>query len=111
MERACRIAVEAIANIKTVASLGQETSVLKRYGDELFRAEAECYSKVKYRGLAYGMVRVVPILGFALAFYYGTMKVANDGLEYKFVIMCVANLGADGRLYCSNIAISGSPNR
>lgn len=86
MERGCRMAVEAIANIRTVASLGQEAHVLNRYTEEINNAEAACQGKIRYRGTVYALCQTTPLLGYALAFYYGGTLVANDDLEYKDVI-------------------------
>lgn len=86
MERGCRMAVEAIANIRTVASLGQEAHVLNRYTEEINKAESACQAKIRYRGTVYALGQTTPFLGYSLAFYYGGTLVANDGLEYKDVI-------------------------
>lgn len=89
MERGCRMAVEAIANIRTIASLGQEAYVLNRYTDEIINAEAACQSKIRYRGTVYALGQTIPFLGYALAFYYGGTLVANDAMEYKDIIKYV----------------------
>lgn len=86
MERGCRMAVEAIANIKTVASLGQEAHVLNRYTEEINHAESACQGKIRYRGTVYALGQTTPVFGYALAFWYGGLLVANEGLEYKNVI-------------------------
>lgn len=86
MEDSCKMAVEAIANIKTVASLGQESHVLKRYTEEVQKAEKACKQKVRYRGLVFALGQNTPLFGYALAFSYGGIMVANEGLEYKNVI-------------------------
>lgn len=80
------MAVEAIANIKTVASLGQESHVFKRYSEEVLKAETACKQKVRYRGLVFALGQNTPLFGYALAFSYGGYMVANEGLEYKNVI-------------------------
>lgn len=86
MEGACKMAVEAIANIKTVASLGQEKHVYERYAKEVESAEVACRHKIRYRGLVYGLGQTTPLFGYSLAFFYGGLMVANEGLEYKNVI-------------------------
>lgn len=99
MEGACKMAVEAIANIKTVASLGQEAYVYKRYAEEVQNAEKACRDKIRWRGTVYGLGQTTPLFGYAVAFYYGGLLVANEGLEYKNVIKCVTSTTAVG---CSN---------
>lgn len=86
MESACKMSVEAIANIKTVASLGQERYVYQRYAEEVMNAEKACRAKIRYRGTVYSLGQTTPLFGYAVAFYYGGLLVANDGLEYKNVI-------------------------
>lgn len=86
MERGCRMAIEAITNIRTVTSLGQEAHVLNRYAMEIRNAEAACHAKIRYRGLVYAIGNTAPLFGYALALYYGGILIANEGLEYKIVI-------------------------
>lgn len=86
MEGACKMAVEAIANIKTVSSLGQQEDVYNRYASEVEKAEKACRNKIRYRGLVYGLGQTTPLFGYAVAFYYGGLLVANEGLPYKNVI-------------------------
>lgn len=85
MEQACRIAVEAISNIKTVASLGQETEVLNRYLEELLKAERECRNKIRYRGIMFGLSNSVHALGYALVNTAGGLMVSNDEIQYKII--------------------------
>lgn len=80
------MATEAISNIKTIASLGQEPHLMKRYSDELELAEKACRSKIRYRGTVFGLGQTTPLFGYALAFYYGGVMVANDEIAYKNVI-------------------------
>lgn len=86
LEQACRIAVEAISNVKTVVSLGQETDVLNRFREELLTAERECRNKNKYRGIVYALSQTMQILGYALANTVGGLMVTNGEIQYKLVI-------------------------
>ena len=86
MENACRMAVEAISNIRTVASLGQEPHVLSRFYNEIEKVEQLCRQKMKFRGIVFALGQAAPAFGYAVSLYYGGMLVANDGLEYKNVI-------------------------
>jgi ATP-binding cassette subfamily B (MDR/TAP) protein 1 len=59
MENATRMAVEAISNIRTVASLGQESHVLDRYTVEMEKVARFCYKKSRLRGLIFGLGQTV----------------------------------------------------
>ena len=86
MESTTKIAVEAISNIKTVASLGQEPHVLERYLNEMKSVENACRRKVRFRGTVFSLGQTAPFFGYGLALFYGGIMVANEGLEYKNVI-------------------------
>lgn len=86
MEGACKMAVEAISNIRTVVSLGQQAHVYRRYEAEVQQATTASRKKMRFRGTVFGLSQTVPMFGYALAFYYGGTLVANDGLDYKVVI-------------------------
>ena len=86
IEQGCKIAVEAISNIKTVASLGQENYILNRYSKELDNAKSACRRTVRFRGTVFGTGQTVPLFGYAIALYYGGILVANNEMHYKDVI-------------------------
>ena len=86
IESASQIAVEAISNIRTVTSLGQEPYVLDRYCKEIDRVTKACRHKTKFRGTVFSLGQAAPFAAYGLAFYYGGTLVANDGLEYKNII-------------------------
>lgn len=86
LEAGCRMAVEAITQIRTVASLGQERYVIKRFNDEMEKAEQACRTKIRYRGLVFSFGQAMPFFGYALCVGYGGMLVADGYLPYKNVI-------------------------
>lgn len=86
MESATRIAIEAISNIRTVASLCQEPHVLKRYVEESEKVDVAYRKKVRLRGVVFSLGQAAPLFGYGIALYYGGTLVANEGLEYKTVI-------------------------
>lgn len=78
---AVKIAVEAISNIRTVVSLGQEQHMIERYN----RAIDESYydASVKeciLRGPIFGLTQLLPWLFFILSMCYGGTLVVNSGL-------------------------------
>lgn len=80
------MAVEAIANIKTVTSLGQEDYITDRYSNELKKSEIACRSKIRYRAIVVALGQAAPIFGYSISFYYGGVLVANQEIDYKNVI-------------------------
>lgn len=86
MEGAVKLAVEAISNIRTVASLCQEPHVIERYNTEMEKVDISCRQKSKYRGLVFAMGQSVPFLGYGLALYYGGTLVAEGEMKYQDVI-------------------------
>lgn len=86
MESATRIAVEAISNIRTVASLGKEEGFLKRYNEEMMYVLEATKVKSRLRGLVFSCGQTTPYFGYALSLFYGGYLVAREGLEYEKVI-------------------------
>ncbi|XP_037946899.1 multidrug resistance protein homolog 49-like [Teleopsis dalmanni] len=86
IENASQTAVEAISNIRTVASLGLETNILNCYNEEIDNAGVICRKKVRFRGTVFGMGQATPYLAFGVSLYYGGLLVANEGLQYENII-------------------------
>lgn len=86
MENATKMAVEAIGNIRTVASLGQEPHVLKRYISEIDRIDDYCKEKSRYRGIVFGLGQTVPLMGYGLSLWYGGTLVAKREMPYENAI-------------------------
>lgn len=86
IETASKIAIEAISNIRTVASLGQETHVLKRYTEEIDLIDDYCKQKLRYRGIVFGLGQTVPLMGYAMSLWYGGTLVAYKEMSYQDVI-------------------------
>jgi ATP-binding cassette, subfamily B (MDR/TAP), member 1 len=86
IENATRMAVEAISNIRTVASLGQEVHILKRYSKEIDRVHEYCKKKSRFRGFVFGLGQTVPLMGYGLSLWYGGYLVANHKMSYQDVI-------------------------
>lgn len=86
IENATRIAVEAISNIRTVASLGQESHILTRYSKEIDRVHEYCKKKSRFRGFVFGLGQTVPLMGYGLSLWYGGYLVAHREMSYQDVI-------------------------
>ncbi|XP_017865605.1 PREDICTED: multidrug resistance protein homolog 49 [Drosophila arizonae] len=86
VEEASQVAVEAIANIRTVNGLGLEQQVLERYVKQIDQVNIACRRKVRFRGLVFGLGQTAPFLAYGVSLYYGGLLVANDGLPYEDII-------------------------
>lgn len=81
-----QIAVEAISNIYTVASLCGEQLFLDRYLVELRLARQAARRKTGLRGAVFSLGQTSWFFGYGLSLYYGGYLVATEGLPYKDVI-------------------------
>uniref|UniRef100_A0A1A9USS9 ABC-type xenobiotic transporter n=1 Tax=Glossina austeni TaxID=7395 RepID=A0A1A9USS9_GLOAU len=90
-ESASRIAVEAIANVRTVTSLGQERYVLQRYSSQIDLVHKSCVKKLRFRGFVYGLGQSAPFFAYGISLFYGAILVAN-GLPYENVIKVAESL-------------------
>lgn len=86
IEKASQVAVEAISNIRTVASLGQEKDIVQRYSEQIDVVDQACAKKLRFRGLVFGLGQATPFLAYGLSLYYGGNLVANDKLPYENII-------------------------
>lgn len=92
IETATKIAVEAISNIKTIACLGQEPFVLKRYEILIDDVTKTCLRKIRFRGPVYATGQSVPMLGYALALWYGGILISQFEMSFEDVIKYVQKL-------------------
>ncbi|PSN32510.1 hypothetical protein C0J52_16611 [Blattella germanica] len=83
IETATKIAVEAISNIRTVASLCGEQLFLDRYMVELHAAQKAARRKTGLRGAVFSLGQTAWFYGYGLSLYYGGYLVATEGLPYK----------------------------
>lgn len=86
IESATKVAIEAISNIKTVNSFGMEKPMIASYNQTIDEVTTMCMKKVKYRGLVYSLGQSTPMLGYALALWYGGMMVSKFEIEYDNVV-------------------------
>ncbi|ALC42337.1 Mdr49 [Drosophila busckii] len=86
VEQASQVAVEAIANIRTVNGLGLERLVIERYTQQIDQVNLASRRKVRYRGVVFALGQAAPFLAYGISLYYGGMLVANNGLHYSNII-------------------------
>ncbi|XP_072949352.1 ATP-dependent translocase ABCB1-like [Epargyreus clarus] len=86
MEESSQIAVEAVANIRTVASLGREATFCKEYASRLHPALKLANKSAHVRGVVYGLARGLFNFVYAGAMYYGSTLMVSDRIHYSIVI-------------------------
>lgn len=86
IEGATQIAMEAVANIRTVSSLRQEAPMIFRYSEAAHNIEKVVRKKMMFRGLVFSIGQSIPFLAYALALYYGGYLVADEGVPYQDII-------------------------
>ncbi|CAL4059023.1 unnamed protein product, partial [Meganyctiphanes norvegica] len=85
LEDAGKIAIEAISNIRTVASLHKEMSFANQYSEALYEPHIAALKKSHVRGYAFGFAQSVPFFAYATAMFYGGYLVDIDIASYDSV--------------------------
>ncbi|XP_022125383.2 ATP-dependent translocase ABCB1 [Pieris rapae] len=86
METSSKIAVEAVANVRTVASLGREAGFLKDYAIQLLPAVQIAKKTAHWRGIVFGLSRGLFNFIYAAALYYGGTLMVYDGVDYAVIL-------------------------
>lgn len=81
-----QIAVEAIGNIRTVASLGCERVICSLYNDELRVYERIAKRKSHFSSLMLGFSKSLIYFSYSAGMYYGAILIADEGLPYGQVL-------------------------
>ena len=77
--------MEAVANVRTVASLGREETFRREYAKQLHPALVTARNASHYRGLVFGLSRGVFNFVIAASLYYGGTLIVNEGIDYAVV--------------------------
>lgn len=86
VESTTKLAVEVVANHKTVKSLGLESHLIQKYDAIVDEAMRTCLVKTRLRGVAYGLGKAFPILSYSVALCYGAYLVSNFELEFESIV-------------------------
>ncbi|XP_055858644.1 multidrug resistance protein homolog 49-like [Episyrphus balteatus] len=86
MEKASQIAVESVASIRTINSLGQEKYVLERYTKLIDLADEASRQKTRFRGIVFGFGDAAQCIVFGISLFYGGLMVADGKMEFKNII-------------------------
>ncbi|XP_073956330.1 ATP-dependent translocase ABCB1-like isoform X2 [Choristoneura fumiferana] len=92
VENSSKIAIEAVANIRTVASLGREEAVLKEYMAQLAPALASEKRATHIRGLVTGLSRGMFNFINASALTYGGHLIVSQGVAYNDILVTTQSL-------------------
>ncbi|GAB0098065.1 multidrug resistance protein 1-like [Sergentomyia squamirostris] len=92
MEKASRIAVEAIASIRTVTSLNQQNYMLEKFSHELKVAEQEARKGYKFRGITFALNIGIYIFEFGVVFLYVFYLLINDNLDFVDAFIVVESI-------------------
>uniref|UniRef100_A0A1L8E495 ABC-type xenobiotic transporter n=2 Tax=Nyssomyia neivai TaxID=330878 RepID=A0A1L8E495_9DIPT len=92
MEEASGIAVEAISNIRTVASLGRERTILNKFVQSIDLASQEATKSARFRGLGYSLNITMNILTYAIAFLAGGYLLAAEEITYVQMITVIESM-------------------
>ncbi|KAL0858959.1 hypothetical protein ABMA27_011375, partial [Loxostege sticticalis] len=87
LEKAARVATEAVLNVRTVQSLGVEQTILDRYAEALDEASSRARRGSWLRGPVYGLCLCAPTLGYAVSLAYGGYLIAREDLRYEYAIL------------------------
>ena len=79
--------MEAIMSVRTVASLGLEDAIIKRYNKALAEAERAVIYKLRYRGLVFAIGQTCTIFSYSLSYCYGGYLTARENVPYKDIIL------------------------
>lgn len=86
LEEACRIATEAITNVRTVAGLRREQQIIDRYNEEVRKVEALIKQKLKFRGLINSTGQAFLFFAYAVALCYGGVLVSEGKVPFQDII-------------------------
>ncbi|KAL0838717.1 hypothetical protein ABMA28_016779 [Loxostege sticticalis] len=86
MEASSKIAVEAVANVRTVASLGREEKFLQDYATQLLPALYLAKRSAHWRGIVFGLSRGLFNFIYAVAMFYGGTRIINQGVDFADVL-------------------------
>ncbi|XP_045772549.1 ATP-dependent translocase ABCB1-like [Maniola jurtina] len=92
MEQSSKIAVEAVANVRTVASLGREATFLQDYSIQLLPALEIAKRASHWRGIVFGLSRGLFNFIYAATLYYGGHLMVYDNVDYATILKSAQTL-------------------
>ena len=97
LQQSAKVAMEAISNIRTVASLNREQTFHDRYMSSLIGPHVAAKRNAFIRGMVVGFASSAPQFAYGLIMYYGGWLVVNCDIDFKdiFKISETLSLGAE----------------
>ncbi|KAM3965254.1 ATP-dependent translocase ABCB1-like [Aphomia sociella] len=92
MEASSKLAVEAVSNLRTVASLGKEKMFLDNYSLQLQPGLQLAKMSAHWRGVVFGLSRGVFNFVYAAALYYGGILIINEHIHYSIILKSADSL-------------------
>lgn len=81
-----QVALEAITNIRTVASLGCEHTFMNLYTNKLQEHLQSAKHGAHFHGISLGMARSMIFFTYGVSFFYGGTLVLSDNVNYANAI-------------------------
>lgn len=108
LRKSAGIAIEAIGNIRTVASLGKEKNFHKLFVESLRESHKGALNKTLFRGCSYGFANSLLFFSYGITLYYGGWLVTHASVNYVTVIAVSEALITGTN--CVGEALAFSPN-
>ncbi|XP_013164675.1 PREDICTED: multidrug resistance protein 1A-like [Papilio xuthus] len=86
MQSSSKLAVEAVANVRTVASLGREETFVHEYALQLMPALVSAKRTTHWRGIVFGLSRGLFNFVYSAAMYYGGTLMVYSNVNYAVVL-------------------------
>ncbi|KAG7227548.1 hypothetical protein INR49_005363 [Caranx melampygus] len=96
MEAAGRVSSEALANIRTIAGIGKESSFVELYEQKLEPPYKSAKRRANIYGICFGFAQCVIFMAYAASFRYGGYLVSSEGLQYMIVFRVIASIVISG---------------
>jgi len=111
MEEACSLAASAVANIRTVASLGCQEAIVQRFTKALTASAAVSRRTAHKRGGLFGYSQAAQYFGWGLTAYYGGVLVVTECMEYQHVYLVTNAIIGSAAMIGHTFALTADFNR
>jgi len=111
MEAACSLAVSAVANIRTVASLGCQEAIVQRFTAALATTSGDSRRAAHKRGGLFGYSQAAQYFGWGLTAYYGGVLVVTECMAYQNVYLVTNAIIGSAAMIGHTFALTADFNR
>ncbi|CAH2269464.1 jg6505 [Pararge aegeria aegeria] len=92
MESSSKVAVEAVANVRTVSALGKEDFFVEEYARQLRPALHIAKRATHMRGIVFGLSRGIYDLVYSASLYYGGHLIVYQNVNYGVILKTAETL-------------------